>query len=285
LDFVGDSFDYVVGKAKQFLDYIGLTTFALDEAAKKEKESAMNRIKGTEEYYNRQIELAEIAGEDTAELEKEKWEKVKQIAQEGFKATLDSNNEIREEDLEDAKKFLIEEGKATHEPTKIALAERIHAAQVARLALLKESEKLRKDLKIELDLQLDQELKTQDKSFKALEDHLKKLVDAGHKLILFTMRSNRALPSETGDPTIMDVTGLFLDDAVNWLSNNEIPLHGINENPSQKNWTTSPKAYGQLYIDDAALGCPLLYNPEISDRPFVDWVRVEETLKSIGALS
>ena len=114
---------------------------------------------------------------------------------------------------------------------------------------------------------------------------LKKLVEAGHKLILFTMRSNRALPNETVDPTIMDVTGLFLDDAVNWLSNNEIQLHGINENPTQKNWTTSPKAYGQLYIDDAALGCPLLYNAEISDRPFVDWAKVEEMLKAIGVLS
>jgi len=40
-----------------------------------------------------------------------------------------------------------------------------------------------------------------------------------------------------------------------------------------------------LYIDDAALGCPLIYNPEISDRPFVDWAKVEEMLKAIGMLS
>lgn len=71
---------------------------------------------------------------------------------------------------------------------------------------------------------------------------LKKLVEAGHKLILFTMRSNRHVPNETGDPTIMDVTGMFLDDAVNWFKQNDIPLYGINENPTQKTWTNSPKS-------------------------------------------
>jgi hypothetical protein len=113
---------------------------------------------------------------------------------------------------------------------------------------------------------------------------LKKLVEAGHKLILFTMRSNRPAPKDTGDPTIMDVTGLFLDDAVNWFNENEIPLYGINENPTQKNWTSSPKAYAQLYIDDATLGCPLNINYDYSDRPFVDWVEVEERLKLMGIL-
>lgn len=109
---------------------------------------------------------------------------------------------------------------------------------------------------------------------------LKKLVESGHKLILFTMRSNRPSKNETGHPEIMDVTGLFLDDAINWFNENEIPLHGINENPTQKNWTTSPKAYGNLYIDDAALGCPLVYDPAISGGPFVDWREVEKILRN-----
>jgi len=65
--------------------------------------------------------------------------------------------------------------------------------------------------------------------------------------------------NETGDPIIMNVTGLFLDDAVNWFKENDIPLYGINENPTQKNWTNSQKAYGHLYIDDCALGCPMNY--------------------------
>lgn len=94
---------------------------------------------------------------------------------------------------------------------------------------------------------------------------LKKLNDAGHNLILFTMRS-----------------GKELNDAVQWFKENEIELYGIQENPTQKAWTSSPKAYGQLYIDDAALGCPLVY--PIGERPYVDWVLVEFYLKSKNIL-
>ena len=89
---------------------------------------------------------------------------------------------------------------------------------------------------------------------------LKNLVEKGHKLILFTMRS-----------------GKELGEAVEWFLTNNIPLFGINHNPTQS-WTTSPKAYGHLYIDDAALGCPLMTNCEISERPFVDWLEVEKIL-------
>jgi len=34
---------------------------------------------------------------------------------------------------------------------------------------------------------------------------------------------------------------------------------------------TLPKAYCQLYIDDAGLGIPLMTDLELSDRPYVDW--------------
>lgn len=83
---------------------------------------------------------------------------------------------------------------------------------------------------------------------------LKRLVEAGHKLILNTMRS-----------------GKELQDAVDWFNENGIALYGANENPTQKTWTQSPKVYAHLYIDDAALGCPLKMDSNLSDRPFVDW--------------
>ena len=113
---------------------------------------------------------------------------------------------------------------------------------------------------------------------------LKKLVEAGHKLILFTMRSDIEEVT-SNDYGIHKQAGEYLTDAVNWFIDNHIPLHDVNVNPTQHTWTNSPKAYGQLYIDDAALGCPLIYNREISDRPFVDWTKVEEMLKAIGVLS
>jgi len=113
---------------------------------------------------------------------------------------------------------------------------------------------------------------------------LNKIADAGHNIILFTMRSDTEEVT-SNDYGIHKQAGDYLTDAVNWFIDNHIPLHGINVNPTQHTWTKSPKAYGQLYIDDAALGCPLLYDPEISDRPFVDWDKVEEMLKAIGVLS
>lgn len=100
---------------------------------------------------------------------------------------------------------------------------------------------------------------------------LKRLVAEGHLLVLFTMRS--------------DYKGTTLSQAVKWFETNEIPLYGKNVNPSQYTWTKSPKAYGQLYIDDAALGCPLLFNEQLSERPFVDWEEVESILEIKGILT
>ncbi len=108
---------------------------------------------------------------------------------------------------------------------------------------------------------------------------LKELVNNGHRLILFTMRSDREVAGDTGDDTISDVIGMFLTDAVNWFKDSDIELYGIQTNPTQKNWTTSPKAYGQIHIDDAALGCPLIYGEHL--RPFVDWKKVRHELRSM----
>jgi hypothetical protein len=101
---------------------------------------------------------------------------------------------------------------------------------------------------------------------------LKQLTDIGHKLILFTMRSDKEIV-ESED---YNIAGQYLTDAVNWFKKNSIPLYGIQSNPTQSKWTTSPKCYAQLYIDDAAFGCPLKWDANISERPFVDWDKVME---------
>ena len=114
---------------------------------------------------------------------------------------------------------------------------------------------------------------------------LKRLVENGHQLILFTMRSDRKDKKETSDPTIQDVTGEFLTDAVNWFKKNDIPLYGIQTNPTQHTWTTSPKSYAELMIDDSALGCPLRYDLQVSERHFVDWETVELYLENMGCFN
>jgi hypothetical protein len=104
---------------------------------------------------------------------------------------------------------------------------------------------------------------------------LRQLTDQGHKLILFTMRSDITAP-ESNDVNIVLQGGNYLTDAINWFNDNNIPLYGIQTNPTQHTWTTSPKAYCDLYIDDAALGCPLIHIAHA--RPHVDWLKVKQIL-------
>ncbi len=64
-----------------------------------------------------------------------------------------------------------------------------------------------------------------------------------------------------------------LQEAVDYIEKNGIELYGINRNPDQDSWTNSPKAYGEVYVDDAAFGCPLIEVKGFG-RPCVDWKKV-----------
>ncbi len=86
---------------------------------------------------------------------------------------------------------------------------------------------------------------------------LKRFQRSGARIILFTMRSNSR---DTG----------YLTEAVRYLEKNGIRLFGVNRNPDQDEWTTSPKAYAHIYIDDSGFGCPLV-QPKGFARPCVDW--------------
>lgn len=86
---------------------------------------------------------------------------------------------------------------------------------------------------------------------------LRRIIKNGGNLILFTMRSDDRL-----------------EEAVHWFDENRISLYGIQRNPTQGSWTSSPKCYARYYIDDAAIGCPLLHGLN-DERPFVDWNSVE----------
>lgn len=105
---------------------------------------------------------------------------------------------------------------------------------------------------------------------------LKKLVDAGHRIIVWTVRD------ESQDGILK---------AVLWYHQNNIPLYGINARPFEeseqdsKNMrnSKSPKVRANLYIDDAAAGCPLIQ--EEGWRPFVDWKEIEKFLIKIGYLA
>ena len=112
---------------------------------------------------------------------------------------------------------------------------------------------------------------------------LKELVENGHRLILFTMRSDRKKKKKVDGQEVM-VEENVLTEAVQWFADNDIPLYGVQKNPTQRFWTSSPKAYGHLYIDDATLGCPLVLDDPDSERPYADWVRIRKMLVDSGIL-
>lgn len=112
---------------------------------------------------------------------------------------------------------------------------------------------------------------------------LKELTDKGHRLILFTMRSDRKKKKKVNGVEVI-VEENVLTEAVEWFAMNNIPLYGVQKNPTQRFWTSSPKAYGHLYIDDAALGCPLITDDKEVDRPYVDWHGVRKLLIESGIL-
>ncbi len=96
---------------------------------------------------------------------------------------------------------------------------------------------------------------------------LKRFSDLGAKIILFTMRSDG------------QDCGNVLSDAVKFIEDNGIELFGVNRNPTQDNWTSSPKAYGHVYIDDAAAGCPLI-QPEGYVNRCVDWDKIGPVIEN-----
>lgn len=114
---------------------------------------------------------------------------------------------------------------------------------------------------------------------------LRELVEKGHKIILYTMRSHPDKNNQNKTLSGGIISNDTLQDAIDWFKENEIPLWGINENPKQKEWTSSPKIHANIYIDDAALGTPLRYAKDAGlYRPYVDWNRMRTLLKIKGVL-
>ena len=99
---------------------------------------------------------------------------------------------------------------------------------------------------------------------------LKRLQEAGVRLILWTMRSDTGGDGET------------LTQAVEWCRERGVEFWGVNRNPEQSSWTSSPKAYAQRYVDDSAFGCPLARVPGFN-RPCVDWAVVGPALLELLA--
>lgn len=115
---------------------------------------------------------------------------------------------------------------------------------------------------------------------------LKNMVATGHHIILLTMRDavNKS-PRWPKNPSVNQPT--VIDDAIGWYEDHDIPLFAINCNPACT-FSKSNKVYADIYIDDAALGCPLVMKMDktgnVYGRPMVDWFTVEGRLVHMGIL-
>lgn len=102
-DAIGDAIGWVIDKVKEFTDWVGISSFALDEAAEKELENINKVSEAMQSKYDREIALATAAGKNTVELEKLKQKAIIETAvlearlmEQAFKR----NGELTEEETE-----------------------------------------------------------------------------------------------------------------------------------------------------------------------------------------
>lgn len=94
--------------------------------------------------------------------------------------------------------------------------------------------------------------------------------NAGHKIVLHTMRGF----DMTYKGTDMDL----LSEAINYLDNKGIRLHGANICPGQTDWTDSTKTFAHYYIDDRMMGDCV--EEDKNGKRVVNWERVRFYLRA-----
>ncbi len=93
---------------------------------------------------------------------------------------------------------------------------------------------------------------------------MKQWQEAGADLILWTLRAD---DHSRG----MEDYGPTLTQAVDFCRENGIEFAGVNRGPRYGWRSSSPKVGAEVYVDDAAFGCPLVESKEMGCRPMVDW--------------
>ncbi len=101
-EFVGKAIDAVVQSIKDFLDWIGLTSFAAEDAARRQVAAQEKIAKAYEDKqervtdaYDQEIRLANIAGKDTTELELEKQRAIIETSRLQYEALQNQMNALR----------------------------------------------------------------------------------------------------------------------------------------------------------------------------------------------
>lgn len=128
---------------------------------------------------------------------------------------------------------------------------------------------------------------------------LKKIVDNGHSIVLFTCRNN----SKRNPYNYLNKNyktprkETSLEEALRWFRERNIPLSGVNTSPGQIDKVgISRKALGDIVIDDTCLGIPIKIisidwtSYETGKTEYdvvsycVDWSIVEQKLLELGLI-
>ena len=64
-------------------------------------------------------------------------------------------------------------------------------------------------------------------------------------------------------------SGHLLNLAAGHCRGSGLKLWGVNQNPTQSEWSASPKAHAHIYVDDVAIGAPLI--PVPGKKPYINW--------------
>lgn len=147
--FIGDAFEavgnvigYVIDKGKEFLDWIGVTNFALDDMREKIQKNNEAIRESMTSRYDTEIRLAKAAGKETMDLELAKQKAIKDTTQ----AQIDSLN--RKQELNDEEKKQLAELKKLNLEAVLTTVEIYGQARVAReKAQEEETKKYQDELK------------------------------------------------------------------------------------------------------------------------------------------
>ena len=100
LDKIGQGVDYVVGKLKEFSDWLGISEFAAKDKADAVIKYANEEMKAVKKSYDQQVAIAAAAGEDTVEMEKQKWEEIAKLSAKGLKTSFDPKKSLKDQSAE-----------------------------------------------------------------------------------------------------------------------------------------------------------------------------------------
>lgn len=147
-DAVGKVIAYVIQQGKDFLDWLGLSTFALDKHSEKIIENANKQVAAVKKSYEDQIKIVAASGKETTALEKEMYNTLIKDATTGLKnleeLRLRHNGKLTDDQIKQRDEFY-----EVIRDSNIGLQVLEAQGQKAREDQAKEAAKKRKEIELE----------------------------------------------------------------------------------------------------------------------------------------